>query len=104
MTTWYSLEVGNEEAAAKTMKRVMDAFMPKYIGAGRPLSMAIFSSTNQKDNAVTLYFSPKAVSLAMQFGANACDDIFVNKDLALLVGDQKCIELLFPEAIAQEYS
>jgi len=98
MTTWYSLEVGDEETAAKTMKRVMDAFMPKYIGAGRPLAMAIFSSHNEESNLVSLYFSPKSLSLAMQFGASPCDDSFVNIDLSLLVGDERSIEVLFPDA------
>jgi len=78
----------------------MDAFTPKYIGAGRPLSMAIFSS-NKQDNTTTLYFSPKAVSLAIQFGAGSCDSDFENQDLALLVGDQRSIAQLFPEATAQ---
>jgi len=100
MTTWYSLDIGDGEASVKTMKRVMDAFTPKYIGSGKPLSMAIFSSKNQ-DNTVTLYFSPKAVSLAMQFGARACESNFVNKDLSLLVGDQRSVAELFPEAVTQ---
>jgi len=100
MTTWYSLDIGDGEASVKTMKRVMDAFTPKYIGAGRPVSMAIFSSTN-RDGSVTLYFSAKAVSLAMQFGAGSCDGNFVNKDLTLLVGDQRSVAELFPEAITQ---
>ncbi|NOQ94151.1 MAG: hypothetical protein GQ547_05905 [Methylophaga sp.] len=98
MATWYSIELNDDEAAKKTMQRVMDAFVPKYVGAGRPLDMAIFSSHNAEEKRITLYFSAKAVSLAMQFGAGSCDDTFVNTDLSLLVGDQRSIELLFPDA------
>ncbi|RKZ99508.1 MAG: hypothetical protein DRQ42_07600, partial [Gammaproteobacteria bacterium] len=85
-------------AAKKAMQRIMDAFIPKYIGAGRPLGMAIFSSTHRESNIVTLYFSPRAVSLAMQFGAIPCESTFVDQELSLLVGDERSIDFLFPEA------
>ena len=76
----------------------MDAFTPKYIGAGRPLDMAIFSSYDAPSHNLTVYFSPKAASLAMQFGASPCDDTFVSMNLSLLVGDERSISILFPEA------
>jgi len=97
VTTWYSLEIGEGEAAKKIIKRVMDAFMPKYVGAGQPLGMAIFSNYSEASNIVTLYFSPKALSLAIQFGASPHEDAFVDLDLSLLVGDQVSVEFLFPE-------
>ena len=97
MTTWFSIELDDNEAA-KTSQRVMDAFMPKYIGSGRPLGMAIFSSHNADKNTTTLYFAPKAASLAMQFGADSCDSDFVDVELALLVGDESSIDYLFPDA------
>jgi hypothetical protein len=98
MTTWYSLDIADDVAAKRTLQRIMDAFTPKYIGAGRPLSMAIFSSNRRESNGVTLYFSPKAVSLAMQFGAAPCESTFVDQELSLLVGDERSINHLFPEA------
>jgi len=94
MTTWYSLEVNDE----KMMGRIMDAFMPKYVGSGKPLGMALFSSKSKDDNKLTVYFSPKAVSLAMQFGASSYGDSFVDVELALLVGDEGSIDYLFPDA------
>lgn len=94
MTTWYSLDVDDE----KLMQRIMDAFMPKYVGAGRPLGMALFSCKSENENKLTVYFTPKAVSLAMQFGASSCGDSFVDKELSLLVGDEGSIDYLFPEA------
>ncbi|MDQ7072424.1 MAG: hypothetical protein Q9N32_01135 [Gammaproteobacteria bacterium] len=100
MTTWYSLDVDNTEAA-KTKQRIMDAFMPKYVGSGRPLGMAIFSSHDQELNNTTLYFSPKAASLAIQFGASPHDGHFADIALALLVGDESSIDYLFPEADAK---
>ena len=101
MTTWYSIEINDEVAAKQTMQRVMDEFTPKYIGAGRPLTMAVFSSYNHESNIMSLYFSPKAASLAMRFGASPCDGVFVDQELSLLVGDERSIDLLFPEADAK---
>jgi len=97
MTTWYSIEL-DDDKAANTLQKVMDAFMPKYIGSGRPLGMAVFSSHNKDTNTTTAYFSPQAASLAMQFGAGSCDDNFVDVELSLLVGDENSIDYLFPEA------
>lgn len=101
MTTWYSIEIDDEVTAKQTMQRVMDEFTPKYIGAGRPLTMAVFSSYNRESNIISLYFSPKAASLAMRFGASPCDGVFVAQELSLLVGDERSIDLLFPEADAK---
>lgn len=98
METWYSLEITDGEAAKATMQRIMDAFMPQYIGAGRPLDMAVFSSQDVVSNIWTVYFSPKAMSLAMQFGASRFESEFVNQDLALLVGDARSMAILFPDA------
>lgn len=94
MTTWYALELDNEQL----MQRIMNAFMPKYIGSGKPLGMALFSSKTGDSNTVTIYFSPKASSLAMQFGASPCGSTFVDKELSLLVGDEGSIDFLFPDA------
>tara|TARA_R110002049_G_scaffold260988_2_gene437082 strand:+ start:1658 stop:1963 length:306 start_codon:yes stop_codon:yes gene_type:complete len=100
METWYLLEITDGDEAKTMMQRIMDAFMPKYIGAGRPLDMAVFSSHNAVSNTWTLYFSPKAMSLAMRFGANRFESNFVDQDLALLVGDARSIDILFPDAKA----
>jgi hypothetical protein len=98
METWYSLEITDGDIAKMTMQRIMDAFMPKYIGAGRPLDMAVFSSHNAASNSWTLYFSPKAMSLAVRFGASSFDKDFVDQNLALLVGDARSMDVLFPDA------
>ncbi|MBE0439194.1 MAG: hypothetical protein IBX57_05365 [Gammaproteobacteria bacterium] len=98
MTTWYSIELADSEQAKDTMKRIMDAFMPKYVGAGRPLGMAVFYSYDSESQNTAIYFAPKASSLAMQFGASPFDGEFADMDLALLVGDQASIDHLFPDA------
>lgn len=97
METWYSLDIADSDTAKTTMKRVMDAFMPKYIGSGRPLDMAIFSSHESGSSRWTVYFSPKAMSLAMRFGASPFLGEFVDLDLALLVGDERSMAILFPD-------
>lgn len=97
---WYEIEL-NDSEAAKMAQKVMDAFAPKYVGSGRPLGMAVFSSHNAETQTTSIYFSPKAASLAMQFGASTCDSDFTNIELALLVGDENSIDYLFPEAEAK---
>jgi hypothetical protein len=99
MTTWYSISVADSDAAKDIMQRVMNAFLPKYVGAGRPVDMGVFYSVNSDTKETTIYFTPKASSLAMQFGATSCDSDFVDMDLSLLVGDQSSIEHLFPDAV-----
>ncbi|MFW5451386.1 MAG: hypothetical protein ACKE9I_07285 [Methylophagaceae bacterium] len=101
MATWYSLDIDNEQTAKSTIPKIMDAFMPKYIGSGRPLGMAVFSSSNLESTSVTIYFSPKAASLAMQFGASSCQSDFADIDLSLLVGDEGSIDYLFPQTISE---
>jgi hypothetical protein len=101
MTTWYSLELEDGAEAKKLIQRIMDAFMPKYVGSGRPLGMALFSSLDKDTKVITIYFAPKALSLAMQFGASPCGDTFIDKELALLVGDEGSIDFLFPDADKQ---
>jgi len=100
MTSWYSLDIDDGNEAKNKMQRIMDSFMPKYIGSGRPLGMAIFYSQEQQSNSVTVYFSPKAVSLALQFGAMPYGNTFVDKELQLLVGDGGSIDYLFPDVDA----
>ncbi len=95
---WYSTDINNGELAKETMKRIMDAFMPKYVGAGRPVGMAVFYSYDSNSQITTIYFAPKASSLAMQFGASPFDGEFADMDLSLLVGDQASIDHLFPDA------
>lgn len=95
---WYSIDSNDGELAKQTMKRVMDGFMPKYVGAGRPLGMAVFYSYDSDAQTTTIYFSPQASSLAMQFGATPFDGQFTDMDLSLLVGDQASIDHLFPDA------
>jgi hypothetical protein len=97
MEMWHLLEITSSDVAKTTMQRIMDAFIPKYIGAGRPLDMAVFSSHELASNTWTLYFSPKAQSLAMRFGAISFEGDFVDQDLALLVGDARSMDILFPD-------
>ena len=101
MTTWYSIDLDDSKTAQNTTQKIMDAFLPKYIGAGRPIAMAIFSSYNSALDRVTVYFSPKAISLAIQFGASPCESDFINLNLSLLVGDERSIDHLFPDAQAE---
>ena len=66
MDSWYSLEITDGDSAKATIQRVMDAFMPKYVGSGRPVDMAIFSSYDKKSNTWTLYF-PQSTEPCLTF-------------------------------------
>ncbi len=96
MATWYSVDIDHEKAQP-LLKRIMDAFTPKYVGAGRPLGMAVFTYFNPDTQVVRVFFSPLAISLAIQFGALPYTGEFKDMDLALLVGDPDCIPHLFPD-------
>ena len=98
MTTWHAMTMEADDATQNMIQRIMTAFTPKYIGSGQPIGMAIFSSYNEESNQVTLYFTPKAANLAMQFGAQACEANFVDQTLSLLVGDERSVAYLFPDA------
>lgn len=95
---WYTLAIDDGNKAKDIMKRIMDSFMPKYVGAGRPLGMAVFYSYDSASEITRIFFAPQAASLAMQFGAESFDGEFVDIDLSLLVGDQSSIDHLFPNA------
>ena len=98
MTTWHAMTMEADDTAQNTIQRIMTAFTPKYIGSGQPVGMAIFSSYDEVSNQVTLYFAPKAMSVAIQFGAQACEADFADQTLSLLVGDERSIATLFPDA------
>ncbi len=93
---WWVLRLESKEQSQAMMQRIMDAFLPKYVGAGKPIGMAVFYHQNNESNSTSLYFSPEASSLAMQFGATSFDGQFKEMDLQLLVGDEKSIDYLFP--------
>jgi hypothetical protein len=95
---WFLLQINEADQVNPTLQRVMDAFLPKYVGAGRPIGMAIFYTQASESALTSIYFSPEAASLAMQFGASTFNGEFKDMDLQLLVGDEKSIDYLFPNA------
>lgn len=97
MGQWHSKELGDGTQALAPSQQIMEAFIPTFQALGQPFDMAVFSRNDLERNVVTAYFSPAASALAKAFGATVCDK--PNRDgLGLLVGDQRSIQLLFPNA------
>lgn len=96
MSQWYCKELGDGIQAFAPSDEIQNSFVPVFTAAGQPIDLAIFSRYDLKENKVTVYFSPAAVSLAKSFNATPCQKPTL-KDLALFLGDQRSIGVLFPE-------
>lgn len=96
--SWYSLDLGDGVEANVPSQRIQEAWQAAYIAhGGLPHDAAVFSRYDHDANVVTAYFSPAASHLAESFGAAPCDPPKMDGEpLALLVGDQRAPDLLFP--------
>lgn len=98
MAQWFSKDIGDGVAAFAPSGQIQKAFLPLFAAAGQPNDMAVFSRHDLERNMVTVYFSPGAAVLAKMFGAVPCDKPKKDDRLGLLVGDQRCLQLLYPSA------
>ncbi len=96
--SWYAKELGNGMVAQEPSNNIMEAFLPVFAAKGSPVEMAVFSHYDRHADVVTAYFSPAARELAERFSASPCDKPIFGEDLGLLVGDQRAIQVLFPES------
>lgn len=96
MDNWYSKALGDGVAALAPSLRIQELFFPLFAAAGQPLEMAVFSRYDRRANVVTVYFSPRAAKLASLFNASPCA-MPEATGIGLLVGDQRCWDLFFPE-------
>lgn len=96
MSTWFSKELGDGVAAHAPTTQIQETYSTLYIaGANFSMDMAVFSRYDLRANMVTVYFTPSAIQLARTFGAKPCEKPSKD-DLALIVGDPRCWEILYP--------
>lgn len=100
MSTWYSKQLGDGNAAFGPSHIIQEAFFNlSVISAkeGESLSdVAIFSECDLSKNMVTVYFTPNAKILARAFNANPCSKPTPTEMFGLLVGDANSWESYFP--------
>ena len=101
MNTWHSKEMGDGIKAFEPSMRLHQAFLAlAQASGGVPKNAAVFSRYDLEANVVTWYFSPEAVSIAMTFGATACDKPAPTEGFGLLSGDGRAWEAHFPGYVA----
>lgn len=95
---WYGIFPGNGVDAFLPTREMQESFKTAFLAAGSPVDMAMFSTGKTISGAheVTIYFSPIAKEFAKTInGAAPCDQ--PKRDgLALLFGDHRCFDSLFP--------
>lgn len=101
MESWYSIGLGDGITAAAPSAEIEELFLRSFNDAGRPANMAVFTRLESEGRLhceVIAYFSPAAQDLAKAFDAQPCEEP-ARAGLGLLVGDQHCWSMLFPEGL-----
>jgi hypothetical protein len=87
MSTWYKLELGNDDQAFEPTLRIQQMFMSKFLmcppGSGR----ALFSCYEKEKDNLCLYFSPAAADIALRVYAKPCDPPTALDCIGLLAGE-----------------
>ncbi len=99
VSTWYSARLGDAIIACAPLNRIEEVFMSLHAMDGSPVDMAVFTRQVMEGDLhceVTAYFSPAAAHVALLLGAEPCPRP-PRKGTDLLVGDQRCWSMLFPE-------
>lgn len=100
MKTWYSVNLGDGIMAATPRAEIEELFGRLYALAGEPPEMAVFTRSETEGRLhceVIVYFSPAAVTVAKEFGAQPCGKP-ERSGLGLLAGDERSWSVLFPES------
>lgn len=95
LNQWHSKELGDGVQAFGPSDQIKQAFLPLFVAAGQPTDMAVLSRYDLERNIVTVYFSPRAAALAKMYDAIECDKPKNEKGLGILVGDQRCFQVLY---------
>ena len=101
MNDWYELFLGQGEVALLTRTKIQQDFLIPFAVAGEPDSVAIFASTETKEDGAqeaTLYFSPAAVKFAKSIPGTAPCEKPSPTNLSLEVGNSPgAFHALFPD-------
>lgn len=95
--SWHRFRIEDSAKALKVSTDLQEAFFVLLAAAGAPKDAAIFSRFESEDGSTEYFFSTKAMEiagpLAQRFNASPCEAP-VHKGTALLIGDQRALELL----------
>lgn len=97
MSTWYSKTLGDGVSAHEPSYLIKRAFVPAWVSAGCPITMAVFSRYDLRENIVTVYFTPEAEQLAKSFNATPCEKPSADR-LGTLVGHPLAFEAHYPRS------
>ena len=97
MAHWYSKDLGDGFDAFTPTRQIQKTFTTAFEKSGRPNDMAVFSRYDMKTNTFTVYFSPHAAEVAMEFAAAPCDKPENGDSLTLLAGHLTSQEVLFTQ-------
>lgn len=100
MNRWYAKNLGDGVMAWEPLESIKLQFHSAYLAAGRPRDMAVFSrhaSEGRLHCEVIVYFSPAAMNLALEFGADMCPKPSP-ECLTLLAGAEDAWSALFPHS------
>lgn len=86
MTQWYSKDFGDGVDAHIPTQEILQAHQAFMLAHRGTSGAVVFSRYDTETNVVTVYFSPAAEVLALQFGASACDKPAPTGGLRLLSG------------------
>jgi hypothetical protein len=106
MTEWRSKVLGNGTEAYNRKMEIMDAFMARAMTNAQTTGQhmhdaAVFSKDNPETHLTTVYFTPSAWAVAVQFGATPCEKPVPDGDFSLLTGETTAWDAHFPEYIKQ---
>ena len=96
---WFSKNLGDAMLAGEALESVAEVFQAAFTQAGCPTEMAVFMRHESEGHLhceVKTYFSPAAVGVARQVGADACAQPSPH-GLSLLGGSEAASSLLFPQ-------
>lgn len=83
--------------AFKPAETILAAFVPTFVAAGRPNDTAIFQSRHDlRANLITVYFSPRAATIAHASGAPACAEPARDDRLTLRAGPADSFKTDYP--------
>ena len=98
MNRWYAKNIGDGMTAWEPLETIKQRFNAAYLEAGRPMDMAVFyrhASEGRLHCEVMVYFSPAAMDLALDLGADSCPAP-APESVSLLAGSDDAWSVLFP--------
>lgn len=108
MADWYSKVLGGGLEALILRNKIPESYLvlaQLHARTGHyPTDAAVFSRHDLETNLVTVYFTPSAELLALEYGATPCNKPEPTDDFILNVGDPRAWEVHFPRYLERRRS